>query len=139
MRKIILILGTALAMAYTVVALSPIKAAIGRHSPRLGSFFSAPTFNFADMYDTGDVLEFQMGMSRQAFIRSLETNYANTGALMSVCGGDSGYRPQVVTYNDRTVWDELAKRPVVCLSIDADSLMLLFHFSAEKLSRIELS
>lgn len=138
MRRQVLVVALILVSAYIAVAVSPLRSAFGRSNPALASLFSAPTFNFSETYESGHVLEFKIGMSRAEFVRALEANYPANAALLSKCGGDSGYRPQVITRHDRSIWNELLKRPTVCLSASR-RLMLFFHFNGEELTRAKVA
>lgn len=134
-----MILGVALVVAYTAIAVSPLKGEIGRRSPALASFFSAPTFNYGAVYERGNVLEFHIGMSRDAFVQALEANYSNVAAARSTCGGDSGYRPMYVTMHDREDWDKLVRRDVVCVYVRSKSMVMFFYFTDDALSRVKIS
>lgn len=74
-----------LAMAYVVIALTPLKATIGRYSPSAASLFSPASFNFSHIYTSGNVLEFSVGMTRDELFETLIQNYSGRADLTVNC------------------------------------------------------
>lgn len=137
-RSVVVLTLTLATVAYAAVRLSPMREEIGRTSPALASFFSAPSFNFFAAYETGAVLEFEIGMSRDELMRALEQHYSSLVLLNSSCGGQS-LRPMIVTVEDKELWEELVSRSVICASIRSRDLSLVFYLDAGKLKRIEVA
>lgn len=135
MRKPILIVVGLVALAYVGVAVTPLKALIGRTRPELAAAFSPPWFNFHAEYATGEVLGFAIGMSREQF-REAAKSYTGVASLVATCGG--GDKAGMVQLNQAEA-PSLLQRDAVCLWSDSRHLSVIFNFAENRVERIEVS
>jgi hypothetical protein len=124
-----------LVLGYAAVALSPLKDEIGRRSPQWASAFDPPFFNFANEYEQGSVMGFQVGMSKPALFAALTENYADRADLTVDC--------RVATANslikiapETDIAAVYGGGPRLCVRLDSRRLAADFHFREDVVSRI---
>ena len=135
MRKPILLVVGSIGLVYLGVAMTPLKAMIGRDWPAVAAVFSPPWFNFHAEYSTGEVLEFKIGMSREQF-QEIVKGYTGVASLAGACGG--GVNASMVQLNQPEAL-ALLQRDVVCLWFEARRMSLIFNFREQHIDRIEMS
>lgn len=134
-RKPILLVVGLIALAYESVAVTPLKALIGRSRPEVAAAFSPPWFNFHAQYSADEVLDFKIGMNREQF-REIVKGYTGVATLAATCGG--GTKASMVQL-DQPEALALLQRDVVCLWSDSRRLSLIFNFRDSRVDRIEVS
>ena len=133
-----------LAVAYTIVAISPITPAIARHHPEAASFFRPPLFNFSADYDDGTVLGFRVGSSRKELLHTLVAGYAETGTLAAACGREPGAKALTVAESYvAPSYDKgataIVQRDTVCLHVPNRRMLLIFSMVGDHISEIQLA
>lgn len=140
MRKTVAILGPVLVMAYLMVAISPLRTALGRTHPKWATFFSAPTFNFHETYTTGKVLGFRIGMDTQEFAAAAET-YIDSVRVQIPCDGPYGEHAPRVAHtpqrNPRAALSQLQCDDVI-FHFRSSRLSMMFHFTQERIESITI-
>ena len=128
---------TLLAAAYTTVAKTELKSAIGRRAPAVASLFSPREFNFTEHYTEGRVLEFAVGMSTEDVLTVLRTRYVGRGRLVRDCLIRSAESFISITPYLLNV-PELDTADRLCVFAD-QRLVLIFGLVLERVSSIEVS
>lgn len=136
MSKSAAMLGPVLALAFITVSCTPLKSAIGRTHPGWAASFSPVTFNFFQTYTSGKVQAFTVGMSRKAFIETLDHHYATSAFVTFSCvpqGGTMMPRADQLEALDRLQCD------AVTLSFYPEERSLIFDFAHDQLGNLEAS
>jgi hypothetical protein len=134
----------ALLAAYSVIALSSLPQSIARQSPERASYFRPPWFNFASKYEDGTVLGFRIGSSTKELVRKVAAVGTKGAVVQAECGRDRSARPLSVAESFIAATDEpgvtaLAQREVLCLSLPARRVVLIFELSSSQVRVIRLS
>lgn len=142
-RRVALYASVLVLALYAVLAVSPVPRAIARDRPEVASFFRPPLFNFSADYDDGHVLDFHVGASREELLRTLITEYPQTGMLAAACGREPGARPltvaeSFVSPSSSEAVRQLLERDVVCLHV-RERKVLIFRIENERIRSIELT
>src|SRR5882672_1925720 len=111
--------------AYVVVAVSPIRNAVGRRSPSTASWLSLPSLNFDHTYRDGQVLGFKMGMSTDEIAEVLVARYVGRGEVARDC--DYSYvqnaKPIVASLDAAS----LRSRERLCADLDSSPVVFEFR------------
>jgi hypothetical protein len=134
----------ALLAAYLAVAVSSLPQSIARQSPERASYFRPPWFNFASKYESGNVLGFRVGSSTEELVRKVATVNMKGAVVQAECGRERGARPlsvaeSFIAATDEPRVSELAQREVLCLSLPARRIVLIFELSKGQVRAIRLS
>jgi hypothetical protein len=124
-------------ITYVAIALTPMKATIGRHSPRTASLFSPPSFNFSHMYSSGNVLGFSVGMSRQGLFQTLEQNYSDSADLIVNCIVTTSESVVPIT-SDTNVAATYGGGDQLCARLDSERLAFHVDFEDDIVSGIRI-
>ena len=123
---------------YFVLALSPLRTAIGRTYPRVASLFSPPLFNFSAAYDSGSVLEFAVGMSRERTFELLKSHYAGRSELLANCVGTraNSLIPVTPSLDVASVYGGGEK---MCAYLESGRLLVSFTYQSGSVSKIDVT
>jgi hypothetical protein len=143
-RNLIVASCFALVAVYAAIALSSLPQSIARQSPERASYFRPPWFNFASKYDAGNVLGFRIGSNTEELVRKVAAVDSKGAVIQAECGRDRGARPLSVAESFIAAADEprvsaLAQREVLCLSLPARRVVLIFELSNSQVRVIRLS
>jgi hypothetical protein len=123
---------------YLVLALSPLKTTIGRSYPGVASVFSPPLFNFSASYESGSVLDFFVGMSREQTFSVLKGTYVGRSKLLSNCVGTRANSLIPVTAS-LDIASAYGGGDRLCAYLESGRLLLDFTFQNGAVSRIDLA
>jgi hypothetical protein len=126
-----------LAAAYTAVAKTSLKTAIGRHSPAIASMFSPRAFNFIQQYNDGRVLEFNVGMNTDDVLSTLRAHYAGRGKVVRNCLIRT-VKSLIAITPDLLEVPGLDTADRLCVFAD-QRLVLIFSLTDQRVSSIEVS
>jgi hypothetical protein len=136
-RKAILAVLIAGLCAYTLVAITPLKALIGRSSPSAASLFSPPWLNFAHTYSTGRVIDFRVGMTRAEVYALLVSRYSGGGAIIANCNAGQPYSLIPIT-RDLDVASASGGGDRICARLDPPRLGTTIYFKDDLVSSIKI-
>jgi hypothetical protein len=122
---------------YAAIALSPLTAWIGRSDPALATCFRPLLFNFSSTYETGQVLDFHIGMSRGTFFTVLATTYSGKGRIIVNCTVSTGNSLVPITA-DLDVASIYGGGDRLCASMHPDGPGFEVSFQGESVARIKL-
>lgn len=136
-RKLIVSVFAGLLAAYVVVALTPIKSLIGRYSPAAASVFSPFLFNFSRTYESGNVLEFRIGMTRKELFETLRSTYAGRADLTVDCSVTTAESVVPIT-SELDVGTAYGGGQRLCARLDSRRLGVVVGFQGDLVSAIEV-
>lgn len=152
-RRIVLTSLGALAVVYMLVAISPLPEELGRTKPWAASLLSPPLLNFYGTYESGKVLDIEIGMTHDELRQSLVSNFREQ-YLSGPCGdgedlphaipitGDKivfGEGHEIEVENARAAFESAISKDVVCLSSIADPQIVLIYFSEDRVRKVEVN
>lgn len=136
-KKILRLTIAAVLIVYAAVAYSPIRAAIGRRSPATASLFSPFLLNFSHTYESGRVLEFGVGMSKDELFKTLSETYAGRADLTVNCRVTTGASLLRIT-PDLDIRTAYGGGDRLCTRLDARRLKVIFEFGGDVVSAINV-
>lgn len=125
------------AASYAVMTLPPMKDVIGRYSPVVASLLSPFLFNFSRTYETGRVLEFRIGMTKEALFETLKDNYSGRGELVIDCTVTTAESvvPITAALNISVMYGRGNR---LCSRLDSHRLSMHVEFAGDRVSTIEV-
>jgi hypothetical protein len=132
MKKLAVVSIVFLFACYFGLAASPLKDEIGRSHPRIAAALSPITFNFNAVYDSGRVLNFEVGMNREQVGRAL-TEHAGRAVLLVSCGNRFG------NLHDENLVRVAADEDLICLWFSPISVNVTLRMAEDRLSSIEMN
>jgi len=140
-RKVFLLLAVVaiLIVIYSGICVSRLPEALGRQRPGIAAIFSPPWSNFDVTYDSGSVLDFKIGMSREALARVLKARYASDAVLLGTCGEHLKFAvPETAIVRIERA-DQLMKKDVLCLWSKSTHVNLIFYVQNDVLLRVRVT
>ena len=132
MKKLAVVSIVFLFACYFGLAASPLKDDIGRSRPRIAAALSPIIFNFNAVYDSGRVLNFEVGMNREQVARAL-TEHAERAVLLVSCGNRFG------NLHDENLVRVAADEDLICLGFMPISVNVTLRMAGDRLSSIEMN
>ena len=117
---------------YFGLAASPLKDEIGRSHPRIAAALSPITFNFNAVYDSGRVLNFEVGMNREQVRRAL-TEHAGRAVILISCGNRFG------DLRDENLVRVAADEDLICLWFAPTRVNVTLRMARDRLGSIEMN
>jgi hypothetical protein len=137
-KKLVFIVVATLVFAYAGIGISPLKNQIGRNNPALASLFAPIFFNFSHKYTSGSVLDFSIGMSKDAFFDTLKKQYNGRADFIVGCVGRTANSLQRIT-SKTNLQESYGSGNRFCGRLDSRRTSIIVEFENDVVSAINLT
>jgi hypothetical protein len=128
-----------LLVMYGAICLSPMRKQIGRKHPGIAALLSPPWFNFDADYDSGSVLNFQLGMNRLELEHIIARYYVNNSVLRGGCGDNGKIVAPDIAIGSVESSELIQRKGVVCLWNKSKRLSVILSIPADSLSKVRVT
>jgi hypothetical protein len=136
-KRVLLYCLGGLVVLYVAAAASSLPGMLGRTNPSAASWLSPMDFNFSEMYTSGEVLQFKIGMTSGELRDTLLHNYAAHGRIIFNCTVTTA--ASVMAVESVSAMDFYNAGPHLCAQLDDEHLSARFDLANKVVVGIKLS